>query len=256
MAVVPAVEPTIKFVRTRDSIAAGRKDILVSGMLRGSKNVFCRSGDCHRRIASLQFCHIRRLAILAKERRWCLGLLDSSCKMMWKCRLALSDPLSPLLLALLAVFALLLATVQGMFGRSSCCPGKRRRAGFGHHVRDERAEKRKKYRDCQLVNRRVRGKEAWQLLPEHREALDRFEEHLEVSVRVFPCPLAVSLTDANKKRFMWVSSSARAGNSLRSGSLSFCRSGPVVWPCCRNMASTIWRGDREQTGTWCMVASK
>jgi hypothetical protein len=60
-----------------------------------------------------------------------------------------------------------------------------------------------------------------------------------------PCPLAVSLTDANMKRFMWVSSSAIAGNSLRSGSLSFCRSGPVVWPCCRNMASTIWRGDRE-----------
>ncbi len=54
------------------------------------------------------------------------------------------------------------------------------------HVCDERAKKRKKYRDCLLVYRRVRGKEAWQLLPEHGEALDRFEEHLEVSLRVFP----------------------------------------------------------------------
>ncbi len=65
-------------------------------------------------------------------------------------------------------------------------PGKRRRAGFGHHVGDERAEKRKKYRNRLLVYRRVRGKKAWQLLPEHGEALDRVEEHLEVSVRVFP----------------------------------------------------------------------
>ena len=187
MAVVPAVEPTIKSARTRRSgDATRRKDILVPCMLRGSKNVLCRCGGCHRRVTSLQLCHIRRLAILAKERRWCLGLLDSSCKMRWKCRLAVSGPLSPLLLALLAGFALLLATVGGSFGRSSCCPGKRRRAGFGHHVRDERAEKRKKYRNRLLVYRRVRGKKAWQLLPEHGEALDRFEEHLEVSVRVFP----------------------------------------------------------------------
>jgi hypothetical protein len=53
-------------------------------------------------------------------------------------------------------------------------------------VRDERAEKREKYRNRLLVYRRVRGKKACQLLPDHREALDRFDEHLEVSVRVFP----------------------------------------------------------------------
>ena len=93
-------------------------------------------------------------------------------------------------------------------------PGKGRRAGFGRHMRDERAEKREKHRYVLLVYRRVHGKEAWQLLPEHGEALDGFEEHLEVSLRVFPCPLAVSLIDANMKRFMWVSSSARAGKSL------------------------------------------
>jgi hypothetical protein len=44
-------------------------------------------------------------------------------------------------------------------------------------VCDERVEKRKKYCDCLLVYRRVRGKEAWQLLPEHGEV---------ISVRVFP----------------------------------------------------------------------
>ncbi len=57
-------------------------------------------------------------------------------------------------------------------------------------MRDERAEKREKHRYILLVYRRVHGngngKEAWQLLPEHGEALDGFEEHLEVSVRVFP----------------------------------------------------------------------
>jgi hypothetical protein len=38
------------------------------------------------------------------------------------------------------------------------------------------------------LDRRVRGKKAWQLLPlpEHGEALDRFEKHLEVSVSVSP----------------------------------------------------------------------
>ncbi len=92
----------------------------------------------------------------------------------------------PVGLATFGVFALLLATIRGRLGRSSCCPGKRRCAGFGHHLRDERAEKRKKYHNCPLVYRRVRGKEAWQLLSEHGEALDGFEEHLEVSVRVFP----------------------------------------------------------------------
>ena len=53
-------------------------------------------------------------------------------------------------------------------------------------MRDERAEKREKHRYVLLVYRRVQSKEAWQLLPEHGEALDGFEEHLEVSVRVFP----------------------------------------------------------------------
>jgi hypothetical protein len=53
-------------------------------------------------------------------------------------------------------------------------------------MRDERAEKREKHRYALLVYRRVHGKEAWQLLPEHGEALDGFKEHLEVSVRVFP----------------------------------------------------------------------
>jgi hypothetical protein len=106
--------------------------------------------------------------------------------MRWKRRLPRAGPGVPVGLATFGVFALLLATIRGRLGRSGCCPGKRRSVGFGHHVCDERAEKRKKYRDCLLVYRRVRGKKAWQLLPEHREALDRFEEHLEVSVRIFP----------------------------------------------------------------------
>jgi hypothetical protein len=96
MAVVPAVQLTIKSARTRTSDAAGRRAILVAGIAcSSSKNVLCRCGD-------------------------------------------------------------------------------------------ERAEKREKYRNCLLIYRRVRGKEAWQLLPEHGEALDGFEEDLEVSVRVFP----------------------------------------------------------------------
>jgi hypothetical protein len=88
MVVVPAMKPTIKFVRTRDTNATGRRDILVPGIVSSSKNVLCRCGDCHCRITSLQFCHIRRLAILAKKNRRCLGLLDSPCEMRWKCRLA------------------------------------------------------------------------------------------------------------------------------------------------------------------------
>ncbi len=49
-------------------------------------------------------------------------------------------------------------------------------------MRDERAEKSEKHRDGLLVYRRVRGKKAWQLLPEHGEALDGFEEHLIRSI--------------------------------------------------------------------------
>jgi hypothetical protein len=77
-----------------------------------------------------------------------------------------------------------------------------------------------KLEKCLQVYRRIFGIKPWQLLPEHRESLDRFEKHL---VR-----FAVSLIVANIKRFMWVSSSARTVKSLRSGSLSFCRSDLVA----------------------------
>jgi hypothetical protein len=186
MAVVPSVQPTIKSARMRTSDAAGRRAILVPGIACSSKNVLCRCGDDHRRVTSLQLCHIRRLAILAKESRWCLGLLERPSKMRWKCRLPRAGPRVPVVFATFGFFSLLLATIRGRLGRRSCCPGKRRRAGFGHRVRDERAEKCEKYRYSLLVYRGVRGKEAWQLLPEHGAALDGFEEHLEVSVRVFP----------------------------------------------------------------------
>jgi hypothetical protein len=58
-----------------------------------------------------------------------------------------------------------------------------------------RRNPREKHRYVLLVYRRVHGKEqAWQLLPEHGEALDGFEEHLEVSVRVFPVSACRELT--------------------------------------------------------------
>ena len=175
------MQSTIKATRARKN----RRAILVPGILRSSKNVFRSCRGRHERVTSLKFGHIRRLAILAKESRWCLGLMQSPSEMRWKRQLPRAGPGVPVGLATFGVFALLLATIRGRLGRSGCCPGKRRSVGFGHHVCDERAEKRKKYRDCLLVYRRVRGKEAWQLLLEHGEALDRFEEHLEVSVRVF-----------------------------------------------------------------------
>jgi hypothetical protein len=114
------------------------------------------------------------------------GLLERPGKMRWKCRLPRVGPRVPVVFATLRGFTLLLATIRGGLGRSGCCPGKGRRAGFSHHMRDERVEKREKHRYILLVYRRVNGKEAWQLLPEHGEALDGFEEHLEISVRVFP----------------------------------------------------------------------
>jgi hypothetical protein len=55
-----------KSARTRTSDAAARRAILVSGRLCSSKNVLRRCGEGHCRIPSLQFCHIRRLATLAK----------------------------------------------------------------------------------------------------------------------------------------------------------------------------------------------
>ncbi len=155
-------------------------------------------------------------------------MLESPSKMSWKCRLAVSGPLSPLLLALLAGFALLLATVGGSFGRSSCCPGKQRRAGFGHHVGDERAEKRKKYRNRCWFTVGYAVKKPGSCCRSTGKPLTDSRNISKYLYGFSPCPLAVSLTDANMKRFMWVPSSARAGNSLRSGSLSFCRSGPVV----------------------------
>ena len=175
MAVVPAVQPTIKLARTRTSGAVGRRAILVPGSASSGKNVLCRCGDGHRRVTSLQLCHIRCLAILAKESRWCLGLLERPNKMRWKSRLPRVGPRVPVVFATLWGLTLLLATIRGGLGRSGCCPGKGRRAGFSHHMRDERAEKREKHRYVLLVYRRVHGKEAWQLLPEHGEALDGFE---------------------------------------------------------------------------------
>ncbi len=115
-----------------------------------------------------------------------MGLLKRPSEMRWKCRLTRAGASVPVGLATFEVFVLLLVTIRGRLERSSCCPRKRRRAGFGHRVRDKRAEKREKYRNGLLVYRRVRGKKAWQLLQEHKEANDRFKEHLEVSVRVFP----------------------------------------------------------------------
>ncbi len=182
MRVILPVKSTIKLTRAEKN----RRAILVPRILRSSKNVFRSCRGRHDRVTSLNFRHIRRLAILAKESGWCLGLVKSPSEMRWKRQLPRAGPGVPVGLATFGGFALLLATIRVRLGRSSCCPGKRRSGGFGHHVCDERAKKRKKDRNCLLVYRRVRGKEAWQLLPEHGEALDRFEEHLEVSVRVLP----------------------------------------------------------------------
>ncbi len=193
--VVPPMQSTIKATRARQN----RRAILVPSILRSSKNVLRSCRGRHQRVTPLNFRHVRHLAILAKES---VGLMQSPSEMTWKRRLPKVGPGVPVGLATFGFLRCFWRRFRGRLGRSGCCPGKRRSVGFGHHVCDERAEKRKKYRDCLLIYRRVRGKKNWQLLPEHREALDRFEEHLEVSVRVFPCPLAVNLTDANIKRFM------------------------------------------------------
>jgi hypothetical protein len=128
--VVPPVQPTIKTTQARKD----RRAILVPRILRSSKNVFRSCRGRHQRVTSLNFRHIRRLAILAKESRWCLGLLQSPSEMRRKRRLPRACPGVPVGLATFGVFALLLATIRSRFGRSSCCPGKRRRVGFGHHA--------------------------------------------------------------------------------------------------------------------------
>ncbi len=125
MGVVPPVKSTIMPTRPRNC----QRAILVPRILRSSKNVFRSCKGRHHRVTSLNFRHIRRLAILAKESRWCcLGLLQRPNEMRRKCRLPRAGPSVSVGLTTFGVFALLLVAVAGLGWRNGCCPRKGGRA--------------------------------------------------------------------------------------------------------------------------------
>ncbi len=69
-------------------------------------------------------------------------------------------------------------------------------------------------------------------------------------------PAVVSFLEANRNEFMWRSKLAKAGSGSCSGARNTARSCGLVMPCSANMASTIWRGESEYSGSGSNVASK
>ena len=122
--VIPPVKSTIKLTRAEKN----RRAILVPRILRSSKNVFRSCRGRHERVTSLNFRHIRRLAILAEESGWCLGLVKSPSEMRWKRQLPRAGPGVPVGLATFGGFPLLLVAIAGLGWRNGCCPRKGGRA--------------------------------------------------------------------------------------------------------------------------------
>ncbi len=69
-------------------------------------------------------------------------------------------------------------------------------------------------------------------------------------------PAVVSFLEANRNEFIWRSRLAKAGSGSCSGARSTARSCGLVMPCSANIASTIWRGVSEYSGSGSKVASK
>ncbi len=108
----------------------------------------------HEHVVLLNFRYIRRLAILAKESRWCLGLMQSPSEMEWKRQLPRAGPGVPVGLVTFGFF---------------CCFWRRFEVGFGGEVAAPENEEALdsafmcvmrgrrnayKYRNCLLVYRR------------------------------------------------------------------------------------------------------